>query len=93
MARKKRTSAQALSLPLSKGEIWEVGRRALEVSVADLARQGERPECVIGGPGWGRGGCGARRCHYLQCTSCKSWWILSSAPCVSHLSESHVDQK
>ena len=47
MARKKRTSAQALSLPLSKGEIWEVGRRAFEVSVADLARQGEWPEVLL----------------------------------------------
>jgi len=47
MARKKRTSAQALSLPLSKGEIWEVGRRAFEVPVADLARKGERPEVLL----------------------------------------------
>src|SRR5262249_61910822 len=47
MARKKRTPAQALSLPLSKGEIWEVGRRALDVPVADLARQGERPGVVL----------------------------------------------
>lgn len=47
MARKKRTPVQASGLPLSKGEIWEVGRRALEVSVADLARQGERPEFVL----------------------------------------------
>jgi hypothetical protein len=47
MARKKRTPAQAPSLPLSKGEIWEVGRRALEVSVDDLARKGERPEIVL----------------------------------------------
>src|SRR5262245_41280403 len=47
MARKKRTPAQAPSLPLSKGEIWEVGRRALEVSVADLADQDERLEFVM----------------------------------------------
>jgi hypothetical protein len=47
MARKKRTPAQALSLPLSKGEIWEVGRRALEVSITDLARKGERPEVLL----------------------------------------------
>jgi len=47
MARKKRTPAQAPSLPLSQGEVWEVGRRALEVSVADLAEQGERPELVM----------------------------------------------
>jgi hypothetical protein len=47
MAHKKRTPAQALSLPLSKGEIWEVGRRALEVSIADLGRKGERPEVLL----------------------------------------------
>jgi Plasmid pRiA4b ORF-3-like protein len=47
MARKKRTLVPAPSLPLSKGEIWEVGRRALEVSVADLARKGERPEVLL----------------------------------------------
>jgi len=47
MARKKRTPAQALSLPLSKGEIWEVGRRVLDVPVADLPRKGERPEVLL----------------------------------------------
>ena len=47
MARKKRTPAQTLSLPLSKGEIWEVGRRALDVSVADLTRKSERPEVLL----------------------------------------------
>src|SRR5262245_43870417 len=47
MARKKRTPAQAPSLPLSKSEVWEVGRRALEVSVADFAEQDERPELVM----------------------------------------------
>jgi len=47
MARKKRTPAQAPSLPLSKSEVWEVGRRALEVSVADFAEQDERPEFVM----------------------------------------------
>src|SRR5262245_41928468 len=47
MARKKRTPAQAPLLPLSKGEIWEVGRRALGVSVADLAHADERPEFIM----------------------------------------------
>ena len=47
MARKKRTPAHTRLLPLSKGEIWEVGRRTLEVSVADLAGKGERPEVVL----------------------------------------------
>src|SRR2546430_9897079 len=47
MARKKRTLVPAPSLPFSKGEIWEVGRRTLEVAVADLARKGERPEVLL----------------------------------------------
>src|SRR5215470_9996766 len=47
MAHKKRTPAQALSLLLSKGEIWEVGRRVLDVPVADLPRKGERPEVLL----------------------------------------------
>ena len=47
MARKKRTPAQTLSLPLNKGEIWEAGRRALDVPVTDLARRGERPEVLL----------------------------------------------
>jgi hypothetical protein len=47
MARKKRTPARALLLPLSKGETWEVGRRALDVSVADLDRKGVRPEVLL----------------------------------------------
>src|SRR5215510_11087982 len=47
MARKKRPPARTLSLPLSKGEIWEVGRCALDVPVTDLARKGERPEVLL----------------------------------------------
>lgn len=47
MARKKRTPARALLLPLSKGEIWEVGRCVLDVSVADLDLQGVRPEVLL----------------------------------------------
>src|SRR5437588_4229141 len=92
MPRNTRTSAQALSLPLSKGEIWEVGRRALEVPVADLARKGERPEVLLVVRAGDEGGwCSAMLpppVHLLQ-----SWWILSSVPCVSHCSESHVDQR
>src|SRR5262245_49196515 len=56
MARKKRMSAQTLSLPLSKGEIWEVGRRALDVPVTDLARRGERPEVLLVVQGGDEGG-------------------------------------
>jgi hypothetical protein len=47
MARKKRTPARALLLPLSKGEIWEVGRCVLDVSVADLDRKEVRPEVLL----------------------------------------------
>jgi hypothetical protein len=47
MARKKRTPTHARPLPLSKGEIWEVGRRTLEVSIADLAGESERPEVLL----------------------------------------------
>ena len=47
MARKKRPPAHTRLLPLSKGEIWEVGRRALEVSIADLAGKSERPEVLL----------------------------------------------
>jgi hypothetical protein len=56
MARKRHTPAQALTLPLSKGEIWEVGRRAFDVSVADLARKDERPEVLLVIQAGGEGG-------------------------------------
>ena len=56
MARKKRPPAHARLLPLSKGEIWEVGRRALEVSIADLAGKSERPEVLLVVQAGGEGG-------------------------------------
>jgi hypothetical protein len=46
MARKKRSQPQA-PLPLSKGEVWEVGRRTLDVHVDELARRGEQPEVLL----------------------------------------------
>jgi hypothetical protein len=46
MARKKRKPTQALP-PLSKGEVWEVGRRALNVQVEELARRQEHPEILL----------------------------------------------
>lgn len=46
MARKKRKPTQA-PLPLSQGEVWEVGRRTLDIHVAELARRGERPEFLL----------------------------------------------
>ena len=56
MARKKRPPAHTRLLPLSKGEIWEVGRRALEVSIADLAGKSERPEVLLVVQAGGEGG-------------------------------------
>jgi hypothetical protein len=46
MPRKKRKKTQA-TLPQIKGEVWEVGRRPLDVQVAELATQGEEPELVM----------------------------------------------
>ena len=34
-------------LPQAKGEVWEVGRRRLDVSVVELERQGEHPELLL----------------------------------------------
>jgi hypothetical protein len=46
MARKKRKQTQA-PLPLMAGEVWEVGRRTLDVHVAELEHRGERPEFLL----------------------------------------------
>lgn len=35
------------SLPQVAGQLWEVGRRALDISVAELERKGERPELLL----------------------------------------------
>ena len=34
-------------LPQANGEVWEVGRRRLDVSIAELERKGERPELLL----------------------------------------------
>src|SRR5688572_14699123 len=34
-------------LPQAKGEVWEVGRRRLDASIAELERKGERPELLL----------------------------------------------
>ena len=47
MARKKRTGTSNAPLPLSKGEIWEIGRRPLSVHVLELEERGERPEIFL----------------------------------------------
>ncbi len=46
MPRKKQNKAQATP-PQIAGEVWEIGRRALDVSVAELEQQGEQPEIVF----------------------------------------------
>jgi hypothetical protein len=46
MARKKRTQTRT-PLPLSKGEVWEVGRRMLAVHIEELAQRGEQPEILL----------------------------------------------
>ena len=46
MARKKRQPPTPM-LSLSKGEVWEVGRRALNVHVEELARRQEQPEILL----------------------------------------------
>jgi hypothetical protein len=46
MARKKQKQAHA-TLPQSSDEVWEVGRRPLDVSVAELDLSGTQPELVL----------------------------------------------
>jgi hypothetical protein len=46
MPRKKQPQAWT-ALPQIPGEIWEVGRRALNVQVAEFAAKGEQPELVL----------------------------------------------
>jgi hypothetical protein len=40
-------TAMIARLPQAKGEVWEVGRRRLDISVAELEPQGERPELLL----------------------------------------------
>jgi hypothetical protein len=40
-------TAMIARLPQAKDEVWEVGRRRLDISVAELERQGERPEILL----------------------------------------------
>jgi hypothetical protein len=46
MARKRQKTTQA-PVALIKSEVWEIGRRALDIHVADLDHQGERPEVLL----------------------------------------------
>ena len=43
-------------LPQAKGEIWAVGRRRLNLSIAELERKGQRPEALLAVQVSGRGG-------------------------------------
>ncbi len=43
-------------LPQARSEIWEVGRRSLAISIAELERTGERPELLLAVQVSGRGG-------------------------------------
>jgi hypothetical protein len=43
-------------LPQANGEVWEVGRRCLNLSIAELERKGERPELLLAVHASGQGG-------------------------------------
>jgi hypothetical protein len=43
-------------LPQANGEVWEVGRRRLNLSIAELERKGERPELLLAVHANGQGG-------------------------------------
>ena len=40
-------TAMITRLPQARDEVWEVGRRRLDIAVAELERQGERPELLL----------------------------------------------
>lgn len=43
-------------LPQANGEVWEVGRRRLNISIAELERKGEQPELLLAVHASGQGG-------------------------------------
>jgi hypothetical protein len=43
-------------LPQANGEVWEVGRRRLDISIAELERKRERPELLLAVHASGQGG-------------------------------------
>jgi hypothetical protein len=55
MANKPSSKAIA-TLPQVKREIWELGRRALNITVAELRRRGEQPEILLAAQSGERGG-------------------------------------
>ena len=40
-------TAMIARFPQARGEVWEVGRRRLDISVAELERKGEQPEILL----------------------------------------------
>ena len=53
----KKTSTHTIAtLPQVKGEVWELGRRLLNISVAELQRTRERPEILLAAQTGERGG-------------------------------------
>jgi hypothetical protein len=49
-------TAMIARLPQAKGEVWEVGRRPLNISMAERERQGERPDLLLAVQTSGQGG-------------------------------------
>jgi hypothetical protein len=49
-------TALVARLPQANGEVWEMGRRRLDVSIAELERKGERPELLVAVQASGQGG-------------------------------------
>jgi hypothetical protein len=49
-------TARIARLPQAKGEVWEVGRRNLNLSIAKLERQEERPDLLLAVQTSGQGG-------------------------------------
>lgn len=47
MAQKKQRQKSLPALPMHRDEVWEVGRRGMDVRVVDLERKGEHPEMVL----------------------------------------------
>jgi hypothetical protein len=43
----KKQKSDASSLPQRKGEVWEIGRRRLSISIAELDERGEHPELLL----------------------------------------------
>jgi hypothetical protein len=49
-------TAMMARLPQARGEVWEVGRRRLEISIAEMKHTGERPDLLLAVQTSGQGG-------------------------------------